>query len=236
MFHSPEKPPSAEKMRGQPLATQPLANQALANQALAAGPSERGLQLPARVSAPSWEVAIAAVILDFTPGEVILLMDDPIAAGTRVTVQLNSASFTGDILFCEPRGHRYEAHVTFDDVDEMGLRRTPRFPVSLPARLFSSAISGPGEGQIVDVSDDGLGIELAEPVPPESNIAIQTETNVVLGEVRHCRPLSSGLFRAGVRLHHVIQKDPDLVQTPAESGWINRLGARFLRKKADGPR
>ena len=136
--------PSPEKIDGQPM-------------------SARGLRLEARLTAPTWEIGLSAVVQDFTPGEVILLLDDQIAAGTRVTVQLNNSSFVGDILFCSPSGSGYEAHVSFDDVDAIGLRRTPRFPVSIPARIFCSASDAPLEGMIVDVSGEGLGIELTSP-------------------------------------------------------------------------
>ncbi len=169
----------------------------------------RGFQLEARVTAPTWEIGLSALVQDFTPGEVILLLDDQIEPGTHITVQINDCSFAGDILFCAPRGSRYEAHVTFDDVDATGLRRTPRFPVSIPARVFSLMID-PLEGSIVDVSGEGL--------------------------VRHCRKLPSGVFRAGVQLHHIVGKDPDLEKASAESGWMNKLGARFGRKKAERPR
>jgi hypothetical protein len=219
--------PSPEKIEGQ----QPATEQA---------PSKirpgRGLQMEARVTAPTWEIGLSAVVQDFTPGEVILMLDDQIAAGTRVTIQLNTASFTGDILFCAPSGSGFEAHVSFDDVDATGLRRTPRFPVSIPARVFSSAGDIPLEGKIVDVSGEGLGIELATPLPMQTNIAVQSEENIALGVVRHCREISSGLFRAGVQLHHIVRKDPDLEKASAESGWINKLGARFGRKKAERPK
>ncbi len=196
----------------------------------------RGLQLEARVTAPTWEIGLSALVHDFTPGEVILILDDQIAAGTRVTIQLNTCSFVGDILFCSPSGSRWEAHVSFDDVDSTGLRRTPRFPVSIPARVFAAVSDGPLEGTIVDVSGEGLGIELTVPLPKQANIAVQSEENTALGVVRHCRELSSGLFRAGVQLHHIVRKDPDLEKASAESGWINKLGARFGRKKADRPK
>jgi PilZ domain len=191
----------------------------------------RGLQLEARVTAPTWEIGMAAVVQDFTPGEVILLLDDQIPAGTRVTIQLNTSSFVGDILYCSPSGSRFEAHVSFDDVDATGLRRTPRFPVSLPARIFSSVIDVPLEGRIIDISGEGLGIELPAALPKEANIAVQSEENTALGVVRHCRELRSGLFRAGVQLHHIIRKDPDLVKAAAESGWMSKLG--LGRKKSE---
>jgi PilZ domain len=195
--------------------------------------ASRGLQIDARVTAPTWEIGLPAVLQDFTPGEVILLLDDQIGAGTRVTIQLNTSSFTGDILFCAPSGSRYIVHVSFDDVDATGLRRTPRFPVSIPARVFSATSAAPLEGTIVDISGEGLGIELTTAIPMQTNIAVQSEENTALGVVRHCRELSSGLFRAGVQLHHIVKKDPELEKASAESGWMNKLGVRFGRKKTD---
>jgi PilZ domain len=220
--------PSPEKIEGQ----QPAAEH---SQASPEKPT-RGLQLEARVTAPTWEIGLSAVVQDFTPGEVILLLDDQIGAGTHVTIQLNTSSFHGVILFCQASGSRWEAHVSFDDVDATGLRRTPRFPVSIPARVFSSANDAPLEGRIVDISGEGLGIELAAPLPMQANIAVQSEENTALGVVRHCRELSAGLFRAGVQLHHIVRKDPELEKASADSGWINKLGARLGRKKAERPK
>ncbi len=191
----------------------------------------RGLQLEARVTAPTWEVGLAAEVQDFAPGEVILLVDDSVAAGTRVTIQINTCSFNGEILFCKRRGGRYEAHVSFDDVDATGLRRTPRFPVSIAARIFASVSPVPLDARIIDVSGEGLGIEMAAALPMGAGIAVQSDENIALGEVRHCRELGPGLFRAGVRLHHIVKKDPELEKAAAESGWMSKLGARLGRKK-----
>jgi hypothetical protein len=151
-------------------------------------------------------------------------------------VQLNTCSFPGEILYCSPRGSSYEAHVSFDDVDEMGLRRTPRFPVNLPARAFSISIDAPQECRIIDVSGEGLGIQLPAPLPIQSNIAVQSEGNIALGVVSHCRETSPGLFRAGVQLHHIVRKDLALEKAIAKSGWMNKLVARLGRKKAERPK
>jgi hypothetical protein len=199
-------------------------------------PATRGLQMQARVTAHTWEIGLSAVIQDFTPGEVILLVDDQIASSTHVTIQMNNASFDGVVLFCSPSGSSWEAHVSFDDVDATGLRRTPRFPVSIPARVFSSATDAPLEGRIVDISGEGLGIELPEVLPMQANIAVQSEENTALGVVRHCRELAAGGFRVGVQLHHIVRKDPELEKASADSGWINKLGARFGLKKAERPK
>ncbi len=224
---TPEKAGAPANIEGQQLAAEHT-------QATSQNPGGRGLQMEARVTSTTWEIGLSAVVQDFTPGEVILLLDDQVGEGTHVTVQLNTCSFDGVILFCSPSGGRYEAHVSFDDVDATGLRRTPRFPVSIPAKVFSSTSEVPLQGQIVDVSGEGLGIELAVPLPKQTNIAVQSEENTALGVVRHCRELSAGVFRTGVQLHHIVRKDPELEK--AESGWMNKLGVRFGRKKAERPK
>jgi hypothetical protein len=190
-----------------------------------------GLRLEARVTAATWEIGVAAILQDFAPGEVILLLDEQIATGARVTIQVSAYSFDGEVMFCKPRSSRWEAHVSFDDVDRIGLRMTPRFPVRIPAQVFASVSGSPTQATILDISRDGLGIELAAPLPLDASVAVQSEENIALGEVRHCRALPSGQFRAGVRLYHVLEKDPELAKAPAESSWMSRLGVRLGVKK-----
>lgn len=175
------------------------------------------------MKAPTWEVGVGAVLQDFTPGEVILLLNDPIEAKTHVAVQVHMCSFHGEILFCKPSGSRWEAHVSFDDVDASGLRRSPRFPVRIPARLFARGSGGPMEAMILDISGEGLGLEIGRAVLAQANVAVQSEDAVALGHVRHCREIRPGVFRAGILLQHIMKRDSDLVRA-AESGWMNRLG------------
>jgi hypothetical protein len=172
-----------------------------------------GVGLEVRVKSPTWEVGVGAILQDFTPGEVILLLDDPITAKTHVAVQVNTCSFHGDILFCKPSGTRWEAHVSFDDVDSSGLRRSPRFPVRIPARLFPTGTSGPIDAMILDISGEGLGVEMGSAVPSKVNVA-----------VRHCREIGPGVFRAGIQMQHIMKRDGELVRAQAESGWMSRLG------------
>ncbi len=185
---------------------------------------EPGVGLEVRVKSPTWEVGVGAVLQDFTPGEVILLLDDPITAQTHVAVQVNTCSFHGEILYCKPSGSRWEAHVSFDDVDASGLRRSPRFPVRIPARLFASGCGGPIEATILDISGEGLGLEIGRAVPAQTNVAVQSEDAVALGHVRHCREIGPGAFRAGILLQHIMKRDGELVRAAAESGWMSRLG------------
>lgn len=191
---------------------------------VSASAGEPSVGLEVWVKSPTWEVGVGAVLQDFTPGEVILLMDGAIAAKTLVAVQVNTCSFQGEILYCKPRGGRWEAHVSFDDADSSGLRRSPRFPVRIPARLFARGSGGPVEAMILDISGEGLGVEMGCAVPVQANVAVQSEEAVALGEVRHCRQVGPGVFRAGILMQHIMKRDGELVRAAAESGWMSRLG------------
>jgi PilZ domain len=186
--------------------------------------NERGVGLEVWVKSPTWEVAVGAVLQDFTPGEVILLLDDPIESKTHVSVRANTCSFHGDILYCKPSGIRWEAHVSFDDVDSSGLRRSPRFPVRIPARVFANGSGGPIEAMILDISGEGLGVEMGHGVQAQASVAVQSEDAVALGHVRHCREIGPGVFRAGILMQHIMKRDSELARAAADSGWMSRLG------------
>jgi len=82
------------------------------------------------------------------------------------------------------------------------------------------------EGKIVDISGDGVGLELPVGLPFEATIAIESESNIALGLVRYHREISPERFRVGAQLHHIIGKD-DLANDTTGSGFISKLGARF---------
>jgi len=185
----------------------------------------RGLNLAAHVMAPSWGLGIAGLVADFTPGEATLILEDLVAEGTPVTVQFNAFNFDGEILFCRPRGSRYEVHVSINDVDGMGRRRTPRFPVSIPARVFACGLEAALQTKIVDLSEEGLGLEVPSELAIDEIIAVESETNTAFGVVRHCRETSPGLFRVGIQLHHVMRREPVPEKSRKESGLMSKVGA-----------
>ena len=71
---------------------------------------------------------VRGVLEGFTPGEVMILLSEPVVEQRMVTVQLNAFVFEGETLYCRPRQDRFEVHISIDDVQSSGLRRAPRFP------------------------------------------------------------------------------------------------------------
>jgi hypothetical protein len=162
---------------------------------------------------------IRGVLESFTPGEVSILLDEPVSEQRTVFVHINSFVFEGHTLYCQPQQDRYETHVSINDVDGSGIRRTPRFPVNLPARLFLSD-ANPVAIRILDISRDGLGIESPVPVDAGQAIAVECGPVFVFAVVRHQRQLSDGLFRAGAEMHHLFEMNVDL---PADAPRLTLL-------------
>jgi hypothetical protein len=182
------------------------------------------LQINVRVVDVLSDYTVSGVLHSFTPGEVAILTSEPLSQERTVAVHLSSFFFEGQILYSAPYESQYEAHISIDDVERKGLRRTPRFPVTIPAELLrpsgdSVAIT------IRDLSRDGMGIESPIPVKAGQPVAIVSGPAFVFAIVRHCQETPGGLFRAGVEMHHLFEGPGQaaaehLRPTPPRPKWL----------------
>jgi hypothetical protein len=184
------------------------------------------LDLPVQVVDFLSNYRVCGVLESFTPGEVTVLINEPVSEQRTVGVHINSFTFEGQTLYCRPRQNQYEAHISIDDVEGTGLRRAPRFPVKLPAQLFLSRTE-PVAITIVDISSDGLGIELPVSVETGQPIAVASGSVFVFAIIRHCRQLSAGIYRAGAEMHHLLQENIELPKDMPRSNFLQKvLGKR----------
>jgi hypothetical protein len=169
---------------------------------------------------------VRGILEDFTPGEVRILLNEPVSEQRAVTVDMKSFMFEGHTLYCQPRQDQFEAHISIDDIEVNGLRRTPRFPVKIAAQLFCPRTE-PVAITIVDISSEGLGIELPLSVEIGQPIAVASGPVLAFAIVRHCRQLSEGVFRAGAEMHHLFEKNIEPLKDNARSGFLQKvLGKR----------
>ena len=180
----------------------------------------RGLNLDAKLKAHAWALAVAGIIEDFVPGEITVVAEEAILQGTSLVVEIHGFTFDGEVLSCHSLQNRHKVHVSIKDTDAIGLRRTPRFPVNLPARLFACSLEAPLEATIIDISGDGLGLQTTAKMPDDAILAIESQANIALGMVKYTHELSPSVYRVGVKLHHVI---------PKESGGRLDAGSRGSR-------
>ena len=148
-----------------------------------------------------------------------------------VEVQLNSFSFEGRVLYCGRSQPLYESHISIDDISGAGLRKAPRFPVTIPAELLT-----PGTLVAIvirDISRDGMGLESPLAVEVGQPIAIASGPAFVFAVVRHCQPISGGLFRARVEMHHLFERPEPLVDA-SPRGLLCRLTSKLSIKNTLG--
>ena len=170
---------------------------------------------------------MSGVLRDFTPGEATLYLEGFVSTGTLVIVEVGAFAFDGEVLFCERRASQYEVHVSIHDFDEAGLRRTPRFPVRLSGRLFIPGQSTPIIANIVDISGDGLGVEVSTVVQPQSLVAVESDSNIALGVVRFSKEITPGNVRLGIQLQHIVQRQSGSASVPAARPGISLFGGKF---------
>jgi len=174
---------------------------------------------------------VPGILAGFTPGEVTVTLPEMLTEQRAVTVHFHSFVFGGEILYCRPKGGRYEAHITIDDAEE-GMRKAPRFPLRLAAQMFP-ADGDPVDIAIVDVSGDGLGIELPAPVEAGQPIAIASGSVFVFAIVRYCCCVREGAFRAGVEMQHLLERNSEGLSTEPRAGLLGKVfGRRVAAKRA----
>jgi len=190
--------------------------------------SSRPLHIPASVVDVLSNYAVPGLLVGFTPGEVAILVDEQMPEQRAVDVQLSSFSFTGQTLYCRPSEGQYEAHISIDDVDRTGLRRAPRFPVTIPAELMTPH-GEPIAGTIRDISRDGMGLESPLALEAGQPIGIVSGPAFVFAVVRHCNPIQGGRFRVGVEMHHLFERPEPQVNSVHPASLRDLWGKWFTK-------
>ena len=198
--------------------------------------ADGNLQLEVRVIDLLSDYTVSGELVGFTPGEVAILVDESLSEQREVAVHFAEFSFEGQTLYCRPNGNRYEAHVSIDDIQGIGLRRTPRFPVMIPAKLLLPDVE-PVAITIRDLSRDGMGILSPVLLKAGQPIAIVSGPAFVFAVVRHCQETTGGLFRAGVEMHHLFERPPqsESEQGQAAANGLFRKTFRLFSRRAVNP-
>lgn len=187
------------------------------------------LEVPVHVVDLLSGYSVPGVLQGFTPGEVMVSLEEALPEQRDVSVRFSSFVFEGQLLYCQSKQTLYEAHITIDDTEETGLRRAPRFPVKVGGQLFPSH-GGPVDITIVDISSDGLGIESPVSLQIGQTLALASESVFVFAVVRHCRQVPGGGFRAGVEMQHLFENSGEIPPDEARSGILGRVWGRRSSK------
>jgi hypothetical protein len=154
-------------------------------------------------------------------------------AGAAARISLDQIQISGTVLGCNPMEDDWGVSVALS----FSRRREARIPCG--GRVTAGVMGMRGtrayEASLVDVSPSGVSVRLPVPVKVATRIYVETESEMLLGEVRHCRPAGGGEFVAGVMLIEVVKDSRAEGQFAALWGRMRRrLGFDNRLRKTSG--
>jgi len=149
---------------------------------------------------------VAGIIHAIQPHALSILVKQPLAEGS-VSVEFGAVARYAEIVSCQPKAGKYELSVVLANIRKRDLRGTERYPLTQEVQVQAASLDSPLSATVVDLSMQGVGLELIAPLRPGEVITIESDSGVGFGIVRHCTPLVDGRFQVGAEVFHTMPKD-----------------------------
>ena len=188
---------------------------ALGESRLVSGPAVL-LQLTGTSSPPQ-----SCILLGIEHGKMHVRTDKWIEPASQVTAEFARVAISGEIEYCTRKDNWYRACIAMDRGADDG-RRDPRLPVTLSGKVITLSDNGSDsvDGKIHDLSVSGMLVELSHLAEVGSMIFVETDSTLVIGEVRHCHDGRNGHFEVGVEITDIL---PDIKLQQSSPGVVKRI-------------
>jgi hypothetical protein len=204
----------------------------LADSAQRAARQPAGIEV--RVFGPRIPDSIGELI-DIRDGVLRVRCERRLPDGMLARISLDQIQISGTVLGCIPADSGWDISVALS----FSRRREAR--IACTGKVTAGVMSVHGtrsyEASLVDVSPSGLSLRLPVSVRIAARVYVETESEMLIGEVRHCRPADGGDFVAGVMLIEVVKDARSEGQFA--SLWANmrrRLGLALGLQRLSGNR
>jgi PilZ domain len=164
---------------------------------------------------------LVGVIQDVQTHALSIAVHRPLLKGSTVLIEFGAETRQGEIVSCRRNGNVYQACIVVANTSESDRRTAERFPLTQEVKISSDTRESQLDGEIVDLSAHGIGLEIPTPLEPKEVVTVESVSNVAFGIVRHCRQLDDGRFHAGVEVFHVMPKER--VQEADHGSVVERL-------------
>ena len=121
------------------------------------------------------------------------------------------------------------------------VRREPRIPIEVNARVTTSDAPGSVPAKLIDISRSGLGLRVPRNIPIGVGVIVELHTGIAFGEVRHCSQRGKDNWRVGLSLdefisHHDRKKHSAYANEPtgSSSALFLALLERLLKRMFGG--
>jgi PilZ domain-containing protein len=146
------------------------------------------------------------VVRELVPNGAFLAIQQVLRKGSSVRVEFATLQLEAEVSDCRPAEGRFDAHLIFSETYADSARGAPRFPLDIPVQIYNADLGPAMDGRVVDLSAGGLGLETSVALPIGDVAAIENDSYIAFGAVRHCSELPGGQFRLGVAVYHVMPK------------------------------
>jgi hypothetical protein len=142
-------------------------------------------------------------LIDIREGVLRIRCERRLPDGALARISLDQIQISGTVLGCIPMGGDWGVSVALS----FSRRREARIPCSGKVTAGVMSVHGTRSygASLADVSASGLSLRLPVQVKIAARIYVETETEMLIGEVRHCRPAGGGDFIVGVMLIEVVR-------------------------------
>jgi hypothetical protein len=174
-------------------------------------------------------------LMDIRDGVLRIHCERRLPEGMLARIALDQIQISGTVLGCIPAEHGWGVSIALS----FSRRREAR--IACTGKVTAGVMSVHGtrsyEAALVDVSPSGLSLRLPVAVRIAARIYIETESEMLIGEVRHCRPADGGEFVVGVMLIEVV-KDARMEGqfAPLWANMRRRLGFALGLQRLSGNR
>jgi hypothetical protein len=191
-----------------------------------AAPEPRGAHKPEGIAVRIFGARIpdsTGELIDIREGVLRIRCERRLPDGALARISLDQIQISGTILGCIPMDGGWGVSVALS----FSRRREARIPCT--GKVTAGVLSAHGtrsyEASLVDVSPSGLSLHVPVSVRIAARLYVETEAEMLIGEVRHCRPAAGGGFVVGLMLIEVVKAAR--IQGQFASLWGNmrrRLG------------
>ncbi|HVW09053.1 MAG TPA: PilZ domain-containing protein [Bryobacteraceae bacterium] len=175
-------------------------------------------------------------LIDIRGGVLRIRCERRVPDGAIARISLDQIQISGTVLGCIPMDRDWGVSIALS----FSRRREAR--ISCTGKVTAGVLGMHGtrsyEASLIDVSPSGLSVRLPVPVNIAARIYVETESEMLLGEVRHCRPAAGGEFIVGVLLIEVVKDARAEGQFAAIWGNMRRrlgFGPGFQKPSGDRP-
>jgi len=125
-----------------------------------------------------------------------------IADASPVTIAFDHIQLSGAVAGCQPVGEDWEISISLT----LSRRREAR--IALTEGLAVGIVGEKGttlcQATVIDVSPSGMGLRVSQPISLATRVCVEMESEMILGEVRHCHRSADGHFNVGIMIVEVV--------------------------------